>query len=652
MMPTLFQSGLFALVFLLILSLVGRNAAVLRVLTAVALLPLILACGALLLAHKSLNLILLGLSLHWTTDALWLLLTGLLPALLALLLPYPGRHPAGWLAGAILTLLGVFTLLGGQNGVTLLIGWALMSFGGAVMLLADQQRAPERAASGTLFMLVLLEVGAVALLVAIAALAGSSAHIEAMIQHWQTLAPSSSIAIAAALTLGFGAKLGLLPFYKWYPKAYGSGTGASGALMSGIVLAAAWLTLSHVLLDWLPLGPGVQTFAMILLGLATATAILAILYAFQQEDWRRLLAFSSVENAALVTIMLAAALLFRSEGQNQLASLAWLAGFIHITGHSLGKGVLMLIADRVYLLSDSYAIRPMRLIALAPLGLGMAGVFAAMSLAAMPPQAGFASEWLMLQTIFHGFDLQQATARILLALAGAGVALTAAIALATMVKVVGVGLLGAPNNPPNTRSLGRGTRIGLTLLGITLPLYAISLPWTLPLLVAASWGQTADRLVDGLLIVPLSANFAFISPSELVIVMPLLALIPMALLARSWHSRRRADVWAHGLARPVRHAPITALAFSNALRSFYSPVYRPRTENTSQALDANGYFINRLIFTHSQNAVFEPWLFRPVIRTVQWLAGQISALQNGSMNRYLGYLMIILLLILTTVLWW
>ena len=52
--------------------------------------------------------------------------------------------------------------------------------------------------------------------------------------------------------VGFGAKLGLLPFYEWFPGAYGSGSGASGAIMSGVVLNAAFFGLSRALFNWLP----------------------------------------------------------------------------------------------------------------------------------------------------------------------------------------------------------------------------------------------------------------------------------------------------------------------------------------------------------------------------------------------------------------
>ena len=45
------------------------------------------------------------------------------------------------------------------------------------------------------------------------------------------------------LLIGFGAKLGLLPFYEWFPGAYGAGSGATGALLSGVVLNAAFFAL-------------------------------------------------------------------------------------------------------------------------------------------------------------------------------------------------------------------------------------------------------------------------------------------------------------------------------------------------------------------------------------------------------------------------
>ena len=57
--------------------------------------------------------------------------------------------------------------------------------------------------------------------------------------------------------IGFGAKLGLLPFYEWFPLAYGAGSGATGALLSGVVLNAAFFGLGRGLLDWVPGAEGI-----------------------------------------------------------------------------------------------------------------------------------------------------------------------------------------------------------------------------------------------------------------------------------------------------------------------------------------------------------------------------------------------------------
>ena len=84
---------------------------------------------------------------------------------------------------------------------------------------------------------------------------------------------------------------------------------------------------------------------------------------------------------------------------------------------------------------------------------------------------------------------------------------------------------------------------------------------------------------DGWLLVPLTSKFAFISPSKLIIAMPLLAILPIALLLLTNRRRiRAAPVWYGGASEAPPRAATTALTFSNALRTFYSFIYRPTVE--------------------------------------------------------------------------
>jgi len=71
--------------------------------------------------------------------------------------------------------------------------------------------------------------------------------------------------------------------------------------------------LGRALMDWLPpqLVNADPAPPMIVIIVGTLSAILTILYAFQQDDWRSLLSFSSAENASIAVVALGAAMLFR-----------------------------------------------------------------------------------------------------------------------------------------------------------------------------------------------------------------------------------------------------------------------------------------------------------------------------------------------------
>ena len=582
-------------------------------------------------------------------EALWLMGFGLVPAAFACALGSPSRKGRrGWLFGAAMSLLGALGVFGLQNGAGLLIAWEAMSLGGAVMILSENlDSARDRT---VLFMLALLEVGAVALVIAVAILGlyASTLDFAQFNSGAATLSQPIQIGIGVLLLIGFGAKLGLLPFYEWFPGAYGSGSGASGAIMSGVVLNAAFFALARALMNWLPPVPGgaFPTLSVIVIVVATFSAILTILYAFQQNDWRCLLSFSSAENASIAVVALGAAMLFRSYNLLDLAGLAWTVALLHLAGHALAKGALFLAADGLRRANGNYHI------AYSGAGshwvYGVGALLAAMSLAAMPPTAGFVSEWFVFQTVFQGFHLPTLGGRLVLALTGAGLALTAAIAFATFVKVIGLGVLGRDARRP--APISRPYSVSVGLLGLSVLALGVGMPLWLQALNMATFRQfsvaVASQMHDGPLLVPLTAKFAFISPSLLIVVMPLLALLPIGLVLISRRRPiRRTAVWYGGLAPDPAQASTTSLSFSNAMRTFYGFVYRP-TAVTGRDADDDGYFVKKLVFEHDVAPIFGPLLFQPAVRAVRAVAGKLRLLQSGHLNFYLSLIGLLLVLVL------
>jgi formate hydrogenlyase subunit 3/multisubunit Na+/H+ antiporter MnhD subunit len=593
-------------------------------------------------------------------EALWLMGFGLPGAVLACWLGSTLSRQGGWIFGVAASLIGALGVFGMQDAISFLVSWEIMSLGGAVMILGEAQASET--GRPVLFMLALLEAGAVALILAFILLANqaNSLSFSDFAAAGAAMPLTEQLCVGFLLLVGFGAKIGLLPFYEWFPGAYGAASGATGAIMSGVVLNAAFFALSRGLMQWLPIAPGwsVSIAGIFVVAVAVLSAILTALYAFQQESWRELLSLSSAENGAIAVCLLGAALMFRQDGLSDLAGLAWIVALLHLAGHALAKGAMFLAADGVFRASGTYAITQSGILRRSSWIFGVGALFAAMSLAAMPPQAGFVSEWYLFQTFFQGFHLVNLASRLTAALAGAGLALTVAIAFATFVKVFGIGLLG--RGRPAVSPVPIGTVAAVGALGLLVLALAVGMPVWLTGLDNALVGMApgaVEKMHVGWLLVPatgapirLNGTFAFISPSKLIIAMPLLALFPIALLLVSRRRRLRvAPVWYGGRGQDSRHAATTALTFSNALRTFYSFIYRP-TETTERetAREGNGhpYFIRRLVFTHEVAPIFGPHLFGPLERVVVAIAVKLRIIQSGHLNFYLSLIGALLIVIL------
>jgi hydrogenase-4 component B len=187
-------------------------------------------------------------------------------------------------------------------------------------------------------------------------------------------------------------------------------------------------------------------------------------------------------------------------------------------------------------------------------------------------------------------------------------------------------------------------------LGLTVLAAAAGLPIWLSALDNADVVQfgehSAQAMSSDWLLVPLTAKFAFISPSKLVIAMPLLAILPLLLLLNlRRHALRRARVWYGGMREDPLRAATTSLSFANAMRVFYSFIYRP-TLDTARAQRAVAYFARKLEFDHAVADVFGPLIFTPIRRLIWWLAGRLRALQSGDLNFYLSLIGALLIIIL------
>ena len=227
------------------------------------------------------------------------------------------------------------------------------------------------------------------------------------------LDPGVTQIAVALLILGFGTKAGLAPLHAWLPDAHSQAPAPVSALMSGVLLSVAFYAILRVkVIADAALGTG---FARTLLAvMALASLLLAASLILAQRDYKRMLAYSSIEHLGLVAL-----------GAAIGGPLALAAVLLHILGHGLAKAVLFLGAGRILqvtgtsridtedLLAGSSIVAVRGLAGRHPVLAGGIG-FGVLALIGLPPFSLFASELGIARAGFaEGMGWQTAAALVL-----------------------------------------------------------------------------------------------------------------------------------------------------------------------------------------------------------------------------------------------
>ncbi len=137
------------------------------------------------------------------------------------------------------------------------------------------------------------------------------------------------------LLVGYGTKMGLAPLHSWKPDAYGEAPGLLGALLAGGITNFAFLSVVRVFQVTNAAGEG--DFARdALLALGLLSMALAAVFMAGQRDFKRMLAYSSVEHMGILAVALG------------LGGTAVTGAFYHVVNNGLAKGVLFLAAGNIH----------------------------------------------------------------------------------------------------------------------------------------------------------------------------------------------------------------------------------------------------------------------------------------------------------------
>ncbi len=239
--------------------------------------------------------------------------------------------------------------------------------------------------------------------------------------------------------IGFGTKAGFFPFHSWLPKAHPAAPSHVSAIMSGLMIKTGIYGILRILtlID----NPS-KTTGFILLAISAYTAIFGILYAMNDRDMKRQLAYSSIENIGIIGMAISAGILGLAFENKYMAVLGFTGAVLHIINHSLFKTLLFLAAGSVYINTHSRNMETMGGIIKKLPYTGSIFIMAAVAISGLPPLNGFISEFFIYYSMISGIK----TSPVLYVTMIAGfslLALIGAVAVIAFTKSAGVIFLGS-----------------------------------------------------------------------------------------------------------------------------------------------------------------------------------------------------------------
>jgi len=534
---------------------------------------------------------------------------------------------------------------------TFMVAWELMALTSMLLLLVEHRHRVE-ARDATQWYAAMTHVGAAAILIGLVLLAAHSGGqtFADIRSHAATLSPVVR-SLAFVLVLGgFASKAGAVPLHVWLPRAHPEAPSPVSALMSGAMVNLGIYGIVRVG-DSL-LGGGLLWWWLVVVALGVASAFYGALHASASADLKRLLAYSTVDNIGLVLIGVGAAGALSIGGHPSLAALAMFAALFHLVNHSVFKGCLFLGAGAVERATGTRDLDQLGGLARRlPLTAVLFGI-GAFSISALPGFNGFASEWLLLQSLLHGFAAHGAATLVALLAGVAALALTGGLTAAAFVKALGIGFLGQPRSTgaATAREVAPSMLCGMALLALPCLVIGVVPGLLEPALRRASavaLPTSSTRPVRSGLGLDLASVQGAIEPILLVMAVlaaMLLAFVVVRLVAR--RGLRTAEAWGCGRELQTARMEYTATSFAEPLGRVFADVLRPDQDVEVTHVAESRYFAQAIRYQRRGDDGIERFAYRPVIALVSAWGRLARRAQNGSVHRYLAYGFVALVLLL------
>ena len=519
-----------------------------------------------------------------------------------------------------------------QNGLVFLIVWELMSISSFLLVIFDHEN--KRTLQAGINYLVQMHIGVLFLASAFIWVYFSEGSFEfSAIDKF--FASNSNLWLFLLFFVGFGIKAGFIPLHSWLPQAHPAAPSHISGVMSGVIVK---LGIYGILRMIFLLKQDYTVISEIIIILSVFTGLYGILNAAIHRDFKKMLAYCTIENIGIIGIGIGIGLMGIGSGNSVMIILGFAGALLHTLNHSLFKSLLFFAAGSVYQQTHTRDMEKLGGLVNTMPQTATFFLIGGMAIGGLPPFNGFVSEFLLYSGILLGIKSAGIANITLMIFSLSGLALIGGISMLTFTKSFGTIFLGNPRTHLNRRPQE-------VTLSMRLPQYFI-------LIIMLSIGlfpQLYFHVVNGIVLgfLPVVSSPGTLIPASLLnsisstgkFAMLFIMLLILIYLARNRFSRKRpvstGITWGCGYPVPTARMQYTGKSFSKSLGKLLNFILLEK-KKYKEISEIELFPANRRYSSH-YNDFFVTKIFNVIVGRLLYSMNYFQFIQNGKIQMYILY---------------
>ncbi|MDP3433702.1 MAG: proton-conducting transporter membrane subunit [Bacteroidota bacterium] len=443
--------------------------------------------------------------------------------------------------------------------------------------------------------------------------------------------------------LGFGLKAGFMGLHSWLPLAHPAAPSHISGIMSGVIVKMGIYGIFRVITflkaDFILLGEIVLTFSVL-------TGLFGIMNAAVHRDFKKMLAYCTIENIGIIGIGIGVGLIGLGKDQNVLIFLGFGGALLHVLNHSLFKSLLFYSAGSVYQQTHTRDMNQLGGLIKKMPQTALLFLIGALAIGGIPPFNGFISEFLIYSGLLagiHSVDIAQTT---LMVVSVAGMSIIGGISVFAFTKTFGTIFLGSAR----TELHQEPKEVSNIML---VPQYLIVLVMLSVAFFSGYFLNVILNILNGSFHVSMEVgNVDFLRYSSVlqhISLYSFLFLIGIGLIfyLRRAITRNRVSTynstWGCGYVAPTSRMQYSGKSFTKPLSKLFNFVLIE--EKNFNELKSNEIFPVNRKYSSSYLDFWEHWLINPATKYLDLFIDLFKFIQNGRIQAYVLYGIIFILIV-------